>query len=259
MSVQAFAQDTIQLWPNGAPNDNGEDNVAEITIHAPNPTTNTGKAVIICPGGGYKKLAMDHEGHWIATWLAENGITGVVLKYRLPAGNNEIPASDANEAIRYIRANAARLGIDPHQIGIMGSSAGGHLAATVSTLPTDSMSRPDFSVLFYPVISSTPSIAHKGSFKNLLGDKSTDKTLLLKYSPEKQVTPQTPPAILLLSDDDKGVNPLNSISYYKSLKSNGIPASMHIFPEGGHGWGFNPEFPHLNTVKLLILDWISRQ
>ena len=258
ISAQALAQNTVPLWPDGAPGDNGDDNTAELTVYTPQ-TANTGKAVIICPGGGYVKRAMDHEGHWIASWLAENGVTGVVLKYRLPFGQHDIPGADAREAVRYIRTNAETFGINPSKIGLMGSSAGGHLAATVSTTPSDSLARPDFTILFYPVISSKPAIAHKGSFKNLLGEQKADKDLLNRYSLEKQVTPQTPPALLLLSDDDKGVSPLNSIVYYSALKANKIPASLHIFPEGGHGWGFNPEFTHLNTVKELMLDWISRQ
>lgn len=259
VSLQSLAQDTVQLWPHGAPGNNGEDNTAELTIYRPATSANTAKAVIICPGGGYAKRAMDHEGHRIASWLSRQGITGVVLKYRLPHGHHDIPGSDAREAIRYIRSNAGTLGINPSKIGIMGSSAGGHLAATAATMPVNPECRPDFAILLYPVISTDPDIAHKGSVANLLGSDKDNADLLRKYSVDRQVDSKTPPTIMLLSDDDRGVSPLNSIRYYSALKANGIPASIHIFPEGGHGWGFNTDFAYLTSVKELIADWIARQ
>lgn len=254
-----MAQSPINLWPNGAPNDNGHDNEATITVYQPADSINTGMAVVVCPGGGYTHLAMDHEGKQVAQWLAENGITGVVLKYRLPHGNYTIPADDAREAIRTVRRNAATWGVNPSKVGIAGSSAGGHLASTVSTHITDAESRPDFSVLFYPVITSEAGVTHQGSIDNLLGELKTNPKMLAEYANELRVDTNTPPAILLLSDDDRAVKPENSIRYYRALKANGVPASMHIFPVGGHGWGFRPTFKYHEPVKILLLEWLTAQ
>ncbi len=251
------AQTKINLWPNGAPNDNGHDNEAYVEVYRPSESSNTGMGVVICPGGAYGMLAMDHEGRLMANWLAENGITGVVLKYRLPHGNHTIPADDAREALKLVRKNAKEWGIDPNKVGIVGSSAGGHLASTVSTHIKDAESRPDFSILFYPVVASAPEITHQGSMNNLLGDKVNDATMLEEYANEKHVTQNTPPALLLLSDDDRVVWPENSIGYYRALKQNGIAASMYIFPFGGHGWGFNEGFKYHPIVKTLIMEWLN--
>lgn len=257
--MNAFAQSPVNLWPNGTPNTNGNDNEATITVYHPADSINTGMAVVVCPGGGYTHLAMEHEGKLVAQWLADNGITGVVLKYRLPHGNYTIPANDAREAIRTVRRNAENWGINPSKVGIAGSSAGGHLASTVSTHITDAESRPDFSVLFYPVITSEKGITHQGSINNLLGELATDATLLAEYANEQHVDANTPPAILLLSDDDRAVLPENSVRYYRALKANKIPASMHIFPVGGHGWGFRPTFKYHDQVKDLLIEWLNAQ
>lgn len=257
--TSVVAQNPENLWPNGTPNDNGHDNEATITVYHPAESNNTGMAVVVCPGGGYTHLAMDHEGKQVAEWLADNGITGVVLKYRLPHGNYTIPADDAREAIRTVRRNAAKWGVNPEKVGIAGSSAGGHLASTVSTHITDVESRPDFSVLFYPVITSQPGITHQGSIDNLLGDLKTDPKMLAEYANELRVDTNTPPAILFLSDDDRAVKPENSIRYYRALKANGVPASMHIFPVGGHGWGFRPTFKYHEPVKTLLIEWLTAQ
>ena len=257
--TNVFAQTPTNLWVNGAPNDNGHDNEATIAVYHPADSINTGMAVVVCPGGGYTHLAMDHEGKQVAQWLADNGITGVVLKYRLPHGNYTIPADDAREAIRTVRRNAEKWGVNPSKVGIAGSSAGGHLASTVSTHITDAESRPDFSVLFYPVVTSEAGVTHQGSINNLLGDKATDPALLAEYANEQHVDANTPPAILLLSDDDRAVLPENSIRYYRALKANKIPATMHIFPIGGHGWGFRPTFKYHDQVKTLLLEWLTAQ
>ncbi len=256
-SESAITCQTLPLWDE-TPMDNGNDNVAEITVYHPVPTVNSGAAVVICPGGGYEMLAMDHEGHQIANWLASNGITSVVLKYRLPHGNHLIPATDAREAIRKVRANASAWGVNPSLVGIAGSSAGGHLASTVSTHITDSESHPDFAILFYPVISSDPAITHQGSMNNLLGAKVSDPDMLRCYSNDKQVTPATPPTLLLLSDDDLTVPAVNSTRYYNALKANGVPATMYIFPIGEHGWGFHETFAYSKNVRELMLDWLTR-
>lgn len=257
IALPAISQTKINLWPNGPATDNGNDNEAYVTVHKPDATNNTGMAVVICPGGGYGMLAMDHEGEWIAKWLAENGITGVVLKYRLPHGNYNIPADDAREALRLVRRKAAEWGIDPKKVGIAGSSAGGHLASTVSTHIKDAESRPDFSILFYPVITSERGVTHQGSMDNLLGEKVNDAKMLAEYANEEHIDANTPPAILLLSDDDTVVWPENSIRYYRALKKNGIHASMYIFPFGGHGWGFNGDFKYHPMVKELISEWLK--
>ncbi len=215
--MSLLAQNPVKLWQNGPATDNGHDNEATITVFHPADSINTGMAVVVCPGGGYTHLAMDHEGMQVAKWLADNGITGVVLKYRLPHGNYTIPAEDAREALRTVRRNADKWKVNPAKVGIAGSSAGGHLASTVSTHITDAESRPDFSILFYPVVTSESGITHQGSIDNLLGDKSKDA----------------------------------------ALKENKIPASMYIFPEGGHGWGFRPTFKYHEVVKTLLHEWLK--
>jgi acetyl esterase/lipase len=227
----------------------------EITVYLPAASANKHKAVIICPGGGYGGLAIDHEGHQAAKWLNEQGYAGIVLKYRLPNKKYKtIPLEDVQNTFRYVRSKAKEWNID--EVGVAGSSAGGHLAATASTLYTDSITRPDFSILFYPVITTDKAFRHGGSFINLLGENPSDADLH-RYSPEKQVNAQTPPAILLLSDDDKGVLPENSILYYQALKRNNIPAAMYIFPTGGHGWGMKDTFKHKNEMLALLKSWLD--
>jgi acetyl esterase/lipase len=209
----------------------------------------TGTAVIICPGGGYWGLAISHEGSQIADWLNSLGITAFVLKYRLPDNsimvNKSIgPMQDGQEAIRIVRRHAKEWNINPNKIGIMGFSAGGHLASTLSTHfsdrvyePKDSTSaHPDFSILIYPVISMDSSITHLGSRNNLLGEKPSQE--LVKYfSNELQVTKQTPPAFLVHSLDDNAVPVQNSINYALALKKFNIPCELHIYESGGHGYG----------------------
>ncbi|GAB6010990.1 alpha/beta hydrolase [Viscerimonas tarda] len=228
---------------------------AEITIYLPDASINKRKAVIICPGGGYSHLAMQHEGIQVAEWLKEQGYAGIVLKYRLPNKKyKNMPLDDVQNAFRYVRSKAQEWNID--KVGVAGSSAGGHLAATASTRYKDSITRPDFSALFYPVITMEKEYRHDGSRINLLGENTTDADFYT-YSPEKQVNAQTPPAILLLSDDDRGVLPQNSILYYQALKRNNIPASMYIFPVGGHGWGMKDTFKYKNEMRSLLKLWLD--
>lgn len=224
--------------------------IPTLSIHVPKKSNKT--AVVICPGGGYMHLAYDKEGTKIAEWLNTLGITAFVLKYRLP--NNLImknknigPLQDAQEAIRYVRQNASKWNIDPTKIGIMGFSAGGHLAATLSTHYNDKIyesavvsARPDFSLLIYPVISMQNDITHKGSQINLLGENPSQQ-LIDYYSNEKQVNPRTPPALLIHASDDTVVLPENSIDYYLALKKNGVGAEMHIYEKGGHGFGLGTQ------------------
>lgn len=211
----------------------------------------TGTAVIICPGGGYWGLAIDHEGEKVAQWLNRLGITAFVLKYRLPDDaimeNKSIgPMQDGQKAIRIVRAHAKEWGINPRKIGIMGFSAGGHLASTLSThfnekvyQPIDSVSaHPDFSLLIYPVISMDSSITHWGSRVNLLGNNTTPEQVE-HFSNELQVNAQTPPAFLVQSFDDNAVPVQNSIVYALALKKYNIPCELHLYQSGGHGYGLS--------------------
>ena len=193
----------------------------------------------------------------VANWLNKEGIAAFILKYRMPNKHKEIPLSDAQQAIRYVRAHADEFDVITSKIGVCGFSAGGHLASTVSTHFTTSgvSSRPDFSILFYPVITMTEA-THGGSRTNLLGDNPS-QTDIHMFSNEKQVNVNTPPAILFLSDDDKGVVPVNSVLYYEALKHNDIPATMYIFPTGGHGWGFYETFPYHRQMTGLLSAWLK--
>ncbi len=254
------AQQVFNVWPDGPADDNGADNTAVLTVYTPAPgTANTGKALVICPGGGYVMLAMDHEGHDMARMLADKGITAAVLKYRLPNGHHNIPADDAREAIRIVRRHAAEWGINPDKVGISGFSAGGHLASTVLTHHKDSLSIPSFGLLFYPVISARPGITHEGSAINLLGDKVGYGKWVKEYSNDEQVDKATPPTMFLLSSDDKTVPVENSLRFYAAMVDNGIEAEMHIYPVGGHGWGMGESFTHHRAMIDVMFDWLDRR
>lgn len=243
----------------------------DIAIFLPSKKNATGEAVVICPGGGYGILAYDWEGSDIARWLNSRGIAAFVLKYRLPGSKSNIvphksPLMDAQRALRIVRANAEMWNIDPAKIGVMGFSAGGHLASTLSTHydggdpsspdPVEQVScRPDFSVLVYPVISFTEDFQHSGSRINLIGEDA-DEELINYYSNELQVTKDTPPAILIHSDDDNGVPVENSIAYYKALRNNEINSELHIYPYGGHGYSLAIGQGHLSTWPDRVIDWI---
>ncbi len=248
----------------------------DIAVYLPSKKMATGQAVIICPGGGYHILAYDYEGTDIARYLNSIGVAGIVLKYRLPVyGNCEVPHKtplmDAQRAMRLVRSNAAKWNINPSRIGIMGFSAGGHLASTLGTHfdygnknSADSVERmscrPDFMILMYPVITFTDPSLHKGSREALLG-KDADPELVKLYSNELQVSSDTPPAILFLADDDKAVPSENSILMYKALQAKGIPAELHIVSEGGHGYGLSTKNEHIGswTYNLkLWLEWLDR-
>lgn len=225
-------------------------------IYKANKKKNTGKCIVILPGGGYGAVCISKEGFNVAEWLQDEGITSVVVKYRLPNnGHKEVPLEDAQAALRYAREHASELGIDPAQVGIMGSSAGGHLAAYTSTFTPDEH-KPNFSVLFYPVITGTTWQTHMGTFNRLLGKERT-ANLTEYYSLENRVTATTPPTILLLSDDDLVVPPISSIRYYEALKNHGVKATMYIFPSGGHGWAGSEGFKYDKEYKQLLLDWLA--
>lgn len=234
----------FKLWNGKAPLGNGqfEKGDAQITVHKPEKPNGT--AIVICPGGGYGGLVTGPEGHGIATWLNRHGITGIVLEYRLPRGRSYVPLLDAQRAIRTVRVNAKAWGIDPAKVGIMGFSAGGHLASTAGTHFDDgdpntadpierNSCRPDFMVLVYPVITMGEK-THGGSKNNLLG-KNPDKKLVELFSNEKQVTAKTPPTFLAHAKDDMPVPPENSKAFYDALQTQKLPAKYLELPSGGHG------------------------
>ena len=262
---------TLKIWDNAtAPHSNGiatpetvpapgrvgNTSEAELYLFPADPAKSTGRAVVICPGGGYTFLTMRNEGSDVAEWLAANGITAAVLKYRMPAGHPEVPLEDAEQALRIMRGTVP--GAEKYAtecVGIAGFSAGGHLAAMVSTLAE---TKPAFALLFYPVITAEKGKAHEGSFDNLLGP-DRDAASEARYSPENRATLQTPPTLLLLSDDDLTVPPVNSTLYYNALKATGVEASMHVYPTGGHGWGMHDSFRYKNRWQAAVLDWLERR
>ncbi len=244
----------------------------EIEVYLPSKQNATGDAVIICPGGGYHILAYDWEGSDIAKYFNSKGIAAIVLKYRLPSPASSVeprlsPLLDAQRAMRMVRYNAQTWNIKADRIGIMGFSAGGHLASTLSTHfdagdvnakdPIDRLScRPDFSVLIYPVISFSADFQHSGSKEALLG-KNADPDLIRYYSNELQVTGQTPPAILVHSNDDKAVPVENSLAYFAALRTNKVSASLHIYPYGGHGFSLAIGKGYLSTWPDRVVEWIA--
>jgi len=283
------AQTKIPVWPNEIPNriNSDEQELAEnndilwiskiqtpeIEIYLPTRRNVTGVGVMIMPGGGYAGLAYDWEGTDMAKWFNTLGITAFVLKYRVPLSksveNKEwVPLQDAQRAIRIIRSKAAEFRIDPHKIGIMGFSAGGHLASTLGThydqnIPfmndeIDKVSaRPDFEILMYPVISMKPDITHGGSRDNLIG-KNPSQELVNTFSNELHVNAETPPTFLLHATDDGAVKVENSLVFYQALKDNNVPVEMHIFPSGGHGFAFGLGNPSLEQWLSLLEQWIKQ-
>lgn len=257
----------LLLWPNGAPNSNGltgteEDLNGGRVANVVNPSITVypaekpnGMAIIMCPGGGYVRLAMNHEGHDMASWFNTQGITYVVLKYRMPNGNYEVPLSDAEQAIRLVREHAAEWGINPQRVGIMGASAGGHLAASLASLYSSDKTRPDFQILFYPVISMQKGVTHGGSRQNLIGENPSQE-LEQKYSLERQVSPRSPQAFIMLSSDDGAVPPINGIGYFLALRDQKVPASLHVYPTGGHGWGFRDNFTYKRQWTGELEKWL---
>jgi len=223
--------------------------VPTLSIFLPKKTKLNKAAVIIFPGGGYQHLAIDKEGTKVAEWFNSLGIAAIVVKYRLPSdkimkNKNIGPLQDAQEAVRYVRQNASKYNIDANKIGILGFSAGGHLASTLATHYDDKIyessykvsARPDFSLLIYPVISMQNDITHKGSQISLLGENPSQE-LRDSFSNEKRINAQTPPTFLVHATDDTTVLPENSINFYLALKNNGVPAELHIYEKGGHGFG----------------------
>ena len=237
----------------------GKVQVPQIEVYLPNKKSATGQAVIICPGGGYSILAYDWEGTDVAKLLNAHGIAAIVLKYRLPdslssTAPDKVPLMDAQQAMRMVREKASGWNIQSNKIGIMGFSAGGHLAATLST-HFEKDTRPDFSILIYPVISMDKSVAHMGSRNNLIGKHPTDEMIKL-YSNELQVTTNTPPSFIIHASDDDGVPVENSLFYYQALQKNNVPTEMHIYPKGGHGFGLANGNRSLESWPRLMIEWM---
>ena len=287
--TNSYSQNPVlKVWPNGIPgsikNDTYSEKVTEsngissryekvtdpsLTVFLPTAEKATGTAVLICPGGGYGALAFDHEGYAIARWLNENGIAGIILKYRLPSDlimkdKSVGPLQDAQEAIRIIRRNREHWKINPRKIGVIGFSAGGHLASTLSTHFAEKVydvndtvsARPDFSLLIYPVISFDASFTHMGSRNNLIGNNPSADAIG-HFSNELQITGKTPPAFLVHSSDDKAVPAKNSLVYYEGLVKNNIPAEMHIFQKGGHGYGLSVDKGTQSSWPDLCIKWLK--
>ena len=253
----------IVLWENGPAEKNIDEGVGydenrqiyqpSIRIFLPE-GKNTGRAVIICPGGAYYGLAYDHEGYAYADYFKHQGIALIVLKYRMPHGNHKVPMSDLCEAMRIVKSHATEWGINPDDIGVMGFSAGGHLASTFATHYPAEL-KPAFQILIYPVISMDSDITHQGSRKNLIGNQP-DPQLVDYYSNENHVTDESPRAFIALSGDDSAVPPENSLRYYTALLRHKVPASLHIYPSGDHGWGYNESFRFKKAVHDELADWL---
>ncbi len=262
------AQTSQPLWPATAPFAKGtaDADIPTLTTYLPaaNPTRS---AVIVAPGGGYLHLAIQKEGEEVAHWLNAHGVAAFVLTYRLgPTYHHPAELSDAQRAIRTVRARAAELGFAPDHIGMWGFSAGGHLTATAGTLfgsrfypPSDNIdrqsARPDFLILAYPVITLDQKYGHTGSRIGLLGD-APKPALIELLSPEKHVTPNTPPAFLFATTDDKTVPVMNSVLFYSALIANHVSAEMHLYQHGPHGVGLAPGFPDLKNWPDLLATWM---
>ena len=247
-----------------------------LTVYQPPEGTANGTAVVVCPGGGYQHLAMTHEGSDVCKWLNTLGITAFLLKYRLPSDETMVdksigPLQDAQRAIQLVRQRAKEWGVDTGAVGILGFSAGGHLASTAGTHfnrgvidnPLRVSLRPDFMVLLYPVISFSDSIGHRGSRDNLLG-KHPSSDLIQLYSNEQRVTDQTPPTFLIHAEDDKTVMVINSLYFYEALIKHHVPAELHVYPKGGHGFGMwnstsgDDQWPDRLAEWMRVNGWIRK-
>ncbi len=265
------AEPTIELlWPAGAPGAKGtsDNDKPTIAVCLPPADKATGAAVVVCPGGGYGGLAMSYEGIDLGEWFNSFGVAAFVLKYRHKGTGYQHPAplDDAQRAIRTVRARAAEWHVDPARIGILGFSAGGHLATSAATHfdkgrpdasdPIERVSsRPDFLIACYPVVSLTTPYTHQGSKKNLLGDKPDPKLVEL-MSNELQVTSETPPTFLFHTDEDTGVPPENSVLFYLALRKAKVPAELHIFEKGRHGLGLAKTTPGASAWPQLCIEWM---
>lgn len=268
IATAAQAQSTIvyELWPDGAPTSNELEgpeididgthvtNVTKPTLTVHIPQKCNGKAIIACPGGAYVDVWINTEGNNLADWYNEQGIVYAVLKYRLPNAHREVPLDDVHKAMEIMKSHSEEWGFS--KLGIQGCSAGGHLAATAATHFKNEDERPDFQILFYPVISCEASFTHMQSRENLIG-KNAPQDMVDLYSNEKQVTTNTPQAFIMASSDDGLVPVRNSIEYYNSLVKNNVPTSLHIYPTGGHGWCGHESFSYRQLWMSELKYWLS--
>lgn len=262
-----FGQEVIHLWPNGAPTsneftepetDDGEhaNYVTDPTLTIFRPEKPNGLCVISCPGGGYWDVWYVHEGTSMADWYKCQGITYCVLKYRLPNQHPSVPLEDVHATMRYLRSHADELHIN--KIGVQGFSAGGHLAATAATHYSDAVERPDFQILFYPLVSMNSEYTHLHCRKIFMGENPTQE-MVDYYSNELQVTDDTPPAFLLHSSNDYGVNLRNTLEYCQALYDHHVSAALHIYPSGGHGWGFRDDFSYKHEWTGELEKWLREE
>ena len=269
--IVARAQSAIPLWASGAPGAMGSkpEDQPLMTPYLPPEGRANGTAVVIFPGGGYQHLSMEKEGSDVANWLASNGVTAFVVRYRLgPVYHHPVMLGDAQRAIRIVRTRATEWSVDPRRVGVIGFSAGGHLASTTGTHfdagapgSGDAIeragSRPDFMLLLYPVISMRDSVAHRGSRTNLLGNEPSAELVKL-LSHERQVTRETPPTFIVHSTDDKTVPVENALLFYQALRTAGVQSEMHVFEYGGHGFGLAPADAVLGAWTTLCESWMRR-
>jgi acetyl esterase/lipase len=264
------AQKEIKLYPNGVTESNGlegkesfrdKEFIKDISVprmhYFPAELNPNGTAVVICPGGGYGGVSMIKEGEEIAKWFNARGVAAFVLYYRMPNSHYEIPLKDALQSIQLVRSNAKAYGLNKKKIGIMGFSAGGHLASSAGTQYTSPKNRPDFLILAYPVISMKLGTSHGGSRKNLLGNKP-DTLLVQRFSSEERVTRKTPPAFLFHATDDKTVPVENSITFDAALKRSKVPSELHVFEKGGHGFGMRPVDPKTDRWPEYLEQWMVK-
>jgi acetyl esterase/lipase len=257
LSTLASAQKPIEmnLWPEGPKTSNDDpSDMAKVWVYLPKAEQATGRAIVCCPGGGYSHLAMQHEGHDWAPFFNEQGIAFIVLKYRMPHGVSEVPADDAEEAMKLVRRHAEEWHVNTKDVGVMGFSAGGHLASTVATHASGD-ALPNFQILFYPVISMEQGVTHQGSRENLLGKKPKRK-VVNQYSNEQHIKKHTPRAFVALAGDDRAVPPLNSLNYVQELYAAKVPVSVHLYPAGGHGFGIRQSFPYHLEMMLELKAWL---
>jgi len=272
LSALLAAPEVIRLWPDGAPGALGDrpEDVPTLTVSLAPAENANGTAIVVCPGGGYGHLALDHEGKQIAAWLNENGVHAFILTYRIaPRYHHPAPLLDAQRAIRLVRSRAKEWRVQQDRIGIIGFSAGGHLASSTGTHalpgqadatdPADRMSsRPDFMVLVYPVITMHPPVTHMGSRRNLIGEKP-DTALVTLMSNEEQVNRDTPPCFIVHTTNDAVVPVENAILFYQTLRKANVAAELHIFRDGPHGFGLGRQYPTLNIWPTLCLQWLDGQ
>lgn len=272
--LSAVEPKTELLWPQGAPGALGSEAKDKPTLitYLPEREKASGCGIVVCPGGGYGHLAMDHEGHQIARWLNDHGIAAFICDYRHrnKGYGHPAPLQDAQRAVRTVRARGKEVGVEPNKIGILGFSAGGHLASSAVTHfdsgksdaddPVERVScRPDFGVLCYPVIVfNVDGVTHKGSQANLLG-KDASKELIDSMSSEKQVTKDTPPCFLWHTTEDTGVPPMNSVAMYAALIANKVPAELHIYEKGRHGLGLAMDTPGTSGWSDACLAWLTNR